>query len=847
MINNFPIKLYCSESVISTDYLLEETSFFEFAKLFEEPEISRFTIQEFQELSLDLQNKEKDTGMYVAATLSGPNKTIENILTREFITLDLDYIREDISIDYISNIFKDHTHIIHTTMKHALPGKGNRYRVLLFLKEPISNLTFYKEAVKELIHYFKLNDLVGEFTDSAGNKIKKEIDSASWELNRGLFYPKKLKDGPYSWRVNEAEILDLVQFSLNIGNGSTKLINQPYIKPSYEHARECGEGFAGFVNSHISAEELMPYLEEAGIYIQEGDNRWSRPGATGSPGVSLKNGFLMDSHEGSPMVEANGSKRFTPFKMIYHGLNKNVQQWVKENYPILYNEWNKTSVAEDFKLPIEDQKINTETVSSEEEKKVLQFIEEHISYKLPKNIIRLMAQDLAETSPYTNQEPIFFALLMTFLGNIISHRFAVTRKNITSNQLLCIVGPSGAGKSTVLNPFLTYAKEHPLLSKSLANFSAQSARAFFETFEYASRPLWICHEISRYFPGESNKNSPLKGIDTEIYNTFYDQNGLQAYTIARNSYGVCYSPRLSLIGCLVNNNFKTIFTSKILAEGWFRRGLFFFLPNSRLKPSLDLDIFYDSSVEFSKDHKTLLDILVSICIPNKKETLNIAHRNIQVPGARGVITKRETIDYLPFTKISTSKKANNVFNLFQRELEELKAETKSELILVALSTTPEIAIKFALVHCVMKNLALHNISPIQEPEVDILIEGTPKPIPIIERTFIDSFEIDEDDMVFGKDYASHFFAQTILQVVKFESIIESVGQEKSNLLEEFNKETTDYFLANQDKTEVPFRSLNKIRLRLLKKKIGAEDFLVKNNINFKVNFKKGKQQFLILK
>lgn len=145
------------------------------------------TLKEYQAATKEDRAKIKDAGGYVGGYLRGGRRSPRNVVSRQLVTLDLDYAHLDIWEDFQMTF--DNTAIIHSTHSHT--DETPRYRLIIPLSREVSPDEYL--AISR-----KIAGLVGiDF-----------FDNTTFQTERLMFWPSCSKDAEYYFKFQDAEWLD---------------------------------------------------------------------------------------------------------------------------------------------------------------------------------------------------------------------------------------------------------------------------------------------------------------------------------------------------------------------------------------------------------------------------------------------------------------------------------------------------------------------------------------------------------------------------------------------------------------------------------------------------------------
>lgn len=145
------------------------------------------TIKEYHSASKAEQSKIKDVGGYVGGYLRGGRRKPENVISRQLLTLDIDFAYKDLFEDFCLQY--DNAAVLHST--HAHTPEKPRYRLLVPLSREVST-DEYPAVARAL----------------AGTIGIDYFDSTTFEINRLMFWPSHARDAEYVCEVQDGPWLD---------------------------------------------------------------------------------------------------------------------------------------------------------------------------------------------------------------------------------------------------------------------------------------------------------------------------------------------------------------------------------------------------------------------------------------------------------------------------------------------------------------------------------------------------------------------------------------------------------------------------------------------------------------
>lgn len=174
-------------------YFLKEVSLDEFITRLNNPKEINITKNEYLKLDKEKQADLKDVGGYVAGVLKDNERKKDNVISRSFITLDID---NNLTREEIENI-KDNAFIegfellIHTTFKSS--KESPRVRIIIPLSRNVDKVEY------EFLARYVANLL----TDI------NIFDSTTFQANRMMYWPAKMKNEEYKFFEEKGDILEV--------------------------------------------------------------------------------------------------------------------------------------------------------------------------------------------------------------------------------------------------------------------------------------------------------------------------------------------------------------------------------------------------------------------------------------------------------------------------------------------------------------------------------------------------------------------------------------------------------------------------------------------------------------
>jgi hypothetical protein len=358
---------------------------------------------------------------------------------------------------------------------------------------------------------------------------------------------------------------------------------------------ECGRtSFEKFVNQNIPNESVIPFNK---YYIPDGDRYLYIHSTTGSAGANFKdNGYFITSHS-DEIVQKFGKSSFTPYEHIRCYINENVDEFVKENFPKEYEQFQKGNSPEaDFSIDDFSDEENPEEELSEEEKSAKEFYKEllNLSYTfnifdplIPEEIFNFVMR-VDDGFLKTNAPKDVFVMLMAICGGLASH--GLCHNHHTPNQFFIFEGISGGGKSTLTNLLSLGGYTGFPVNRSTLN----SKEGFYTSLSKNPSVLIYTDEVTKIFSPENKKSGHLANLQEaflEAENKGFEEPMYLA--VSNKNHGLSWGARFSFIGFTTSENVKEIRKAKVLRDGFERRTSFY-----RLEGDIDYSTIFLQGEEF---------------------------------------------------------------------------------------------------------------------------------------------------------------------------------------------------------------------------------------------------------
>ena len=145
------------------------------------------TVQQYSQMKKDEQDQIKDVGGFVGGHLKEGRRKNGHVLTRSFITLDVDFATPELWADI--ELMTDYAMVAYSTHKHT--AKKPRYRLIVPLEDKVGPEAY--EAIARKI------------ADSIGMDY---FDDTTYQPTRLMYWPSTSKEGEYFYKLIDAPVLD---------------------------------------------------------------------------------------------------------------------------------------------------------------------------------------------------------------------------------------------------------------------------------------------------------------------------------------------------------------------------------------------------------------------------------------------------------------------------------------------------------------------------------------------------------------------------------------------------------------------------------------------------------------
>ncbi|BDR59552.1 hypothetical protein XA3_19930 [Xylocopilactobacillus apicola] len=324
----------------------------DFLKRLANPVTTPETMEEWQTMDKQQQDKIKDVGGFVGGELKDGIRRKGSVQNRTIITLDVDYPSENINLFEDALNKWDFAFAGYSTHKYT--PENPRIRLVIPLERPVSPeqyLTVSKSVAETLgLDYF---------------------DKTTYQPERLMFWPSHSKDAPYYFNYHQGSLLDPDQIP-TVNNGQKNGSNFPElpntIKKYKREAKLAGDplkkpGEIGAFNRVYSIQEaIKKFLPDVYAPTDQEDHYTYINGST-TGGLVLYNGVFAYSHHNS---DPTCNKLTNAFDLVRVHKFGNLDTDTRDNTPItefpsykkmcefvlndqlVYKEWKSSITNNDF-------------------------------------------------------------------------------------------------------------------------------------------------------------------------------------------------------------------------------------------------------------------------------------------------------------------------------------------------------------------------------------------------------------------------------------------------------------------------------------------------------------------
>lgn len=255
------------------------------------------THKEFIASTKQEQGKIKDVGGYVGGYLRNGQRSPKNVVSRQLLTLDVDFAHLDFWEDF--TLLFPYAAVIHATHKHC--PTSPRYRVLIPLNREVTP------------------DEYGAISRAIAGEIGIELfDNTTFEVNRLMFWPSHPKDVEYYIEVQDAPWVDadsILASYIDWKDTSLWPTSGQMLRELGDNAKKQADpreksGIVGaFCRTHSITEVIEKYLSEQYITTSHDDRYTYTQGSTAA-GLIIYQDTWAYSHHGTDPCSGKLSNAF---------------------------------------------------------------------------------------------------------------------------------------------------------------------------------------------------------------------------------------------------------------------------------------------------------------------------------------------------------------------------------------------------------------------------------------------------------------------------------------------------------------------------------------------------------
>ena len=273
---------------------------------------------DYLKMNKDDQANIKDVGGFVGGHLKDGKRSNGYVLSRQLITLDIDYGSKDTWKNLIS-VLPNTAIAMYSTHKHS--PTTPRYRVLIPLKEPVGPEEY--EAIARKV----------------AEKINIEIfDDTTYQPTRLMFWQSTAKDGEYVFEFQNGEAIDGAKILAEYDNWSDVSfwptssreanITKKLLKKQQDPLEK--EGIIGaFCRAYTIQEAMNEFLSD--VYEEASDSRYTFKGGSTYAGVVIYDDkFAYSNHSTDPISK----QLVNAFDLVRINLFGELDETAKKDTPV---------------------------------------------------------------------------------------------------------------------------------------------------------------------------------------------------------------------------------------------------------------------------------------------------------------------------------------------------------------------------------------------------------------------------------------------------------------------------------------------------------------------------------
>jgi putative DNA primase/helicase len=278
----------------------------DFVNKIKEPHHTNETYKEFMAANKEEQSKIKDVGGYVGGYLRAGKRSPENVVSRQIMTLDIDFAHLDFWDDFTMQY--DNAAMIHGTHKHS--DLTPRYRLILPLD---------REATPD--------EYVAVSRKIAGELGIELFDNTTFETNRLMFWPSSPKDVDYYFQQQDGPWLSVDEIlasyidwkDTSLWPTADKKIRELGEAANRQQDPELKKGIVGaFCRTYTITEAIEKFLSEQYIPTAD-DKRYTYTKGSTAAGLMVYDDKFAYSHHGTDPCSGKLSNVFDLVRLHLFG------------------------------------------------------------------------------------------------------------------------------------------------------------------------------------------------------------------------------------------------------------------------------------------------------------------------------------------------------------------------------------------------------------------------------------------------------------------------------------------------------------------------------------------------
>lgn len=262
------------------------------------------TVKEYNSATKEDRSKIKDNGGYVGGYLRNGRRSPKNVMSRQLVTLDLDFAHMNIWDDF-TMIFTCEA-LIHSTHSHT--KESPRFRLIVPLNREVS-------AEEYLAISRKIAGLIGI----------DYFDNTTFQTQRLMFWPSCSRDAEYYVRRQESEWLDAdsvlgmyVDWTDTSSWPTSRLVESEAAKTAEQEDPESKKGIVGiFCRTYSIADVLESFLSSE--YSEGLNGRYTYKNGSTSSGLVIYNDKFAYSHHNTDPISGRLANAFDLVRLHLFG------------------------------------------------------------------------------------------------------------------------------------------------------------------------------------------------------------------------------------------------------------------------------------------------------------------------------------------------------------------------------------------------------------------------------------------------------------------------------------------------------------------------------------------------